>query len=38
MDDTTEKLLSGRIPIQDIADIPARIVRVFLSSAAEGKK
>lgn len=38
MDDTTKRLFSGHIRIEDIAEIPARTVRVFLNSTAEGKK
>ena len=38
MDDATKKLLSGHVRIEEIQEIPARTVRVFLNSAAEGRK
>lgn len=33
MDEATKKLLSGHVRIEDIDEIPARTVRVFLNSA-----
>lgn len=38
MDDATKNLLSGHVRIEEIQEIPARTVRVFLNSAAEGRK
>lgn len=37
MDEATKKLLSGHVRIEDIDEIPARTVRVFLNSAGVGK-
>lgn len=38
MDEATKKLLSGHVRIEDIDEIPARTVRVFLNSAGIGKR
>lgn len=37
MDEATKRLLSGHARIEDIDEIPARTVRVFLNSAGVGK-
>lgn len=37
MDEATKKLLSGHVRIEDIDEIPARTVRVFLNSTGVGK-
>lgn len=37
MDEATKKLLSGHVRIEDIEEIPARTVRVFLNSSGVGK-
>lgn len=37
MDEATKRLLSGHVRIEDIDEIPARTVRVFLNSAGVGK-